>query len=122
MKKLILSMAMVFLTVLGFGSLIMVPAPAYADISGTLSQVTPSDAVQGDSIWPTVKKVLNVIMSIVGVIAVIILIISGVMMMTSQGDPGKFAKARNGVLYSAIGLVVALLSFAIVNFVVDKVG
>ena len=45
----------------------------------------------------------------------------GISFATSQGDSGKVAKARNTILYGVVGLVVALLAFAIVNFVLSSV-
>ena len=56
-----------------------------------------------------------------GIVAVIMVIIGGFTYMTSQGDPGKTKKARDTILYGIIGLVIALLAFAIVNFVLANI-
>ena len=69
----------------------------------------------------TVTGILNVVVGIIAVMAVIVVIIGGVFFVTSQGDAGKVARARNTILYGVIGLVVALLAFAIVNFVLGAV-
>ena len=68
-----------------------------------------------------ITTVLNVVIGIVGVISVIFIIIGGYMYATSAGDPGKTKKAKDTILYSVIGLAVALLSFAIVNFVLSNI-
>ena len=39
----------------------------------------------------------------------------------SAGDSGKVKKAKDTILYGIIGLIIALLAFAIVNFVIAKV-
>lgn len=70
----------------------------------------------------TVKNILNTVFAWVGTIAVIVVIIGGVFYIISQGDPGKVARAKNAILYALIGLIVTLLSFAIVNFVLDKMA
>jgi uncharacterized membrane protein YjfL (UPF0719 family) len=36
----------------------------------------------------------------------------------SRGNPDAVAKARNTIIYAAVGLVISMLSFAIVRFVV----
>lgn len=72
-------------------------------------------------LMPTVQTAINVILSVVGVVAVVVLIVGGINFITSQGDTGKVAKARNTILYGVVGLIVALLSFAIVNFVLSSV-
>ncbi|MBR2641258.1 hypothetical protein IKD49_02260 [Candidatus Saccharibacteria bacterium] len=65
------------------------------------------------------KQVTNVILYIVGIIAVIMLIIGGIKYVVSGGDSKKVTDAKNTVLYAIIGLVIAFLAFAIVNFVIS---
>ena len=65
------------------------------------------------------KQITNTILYIVGVIAVIMLIIGGIKYVVSGGDSKKVTDAKNTVLYAIIGLVIAFLAFAIVNFVVS---
>ena len=64
------------------------------------------------------KQVTNTILYIVGIIAVIMLIIGGIRYVISGGDAKKVTDAKNTVLYAIIGLVIAFLAFAIVNFVI----
>ena len=64
------------------------------------------------------KQVTNTILYIVGIIAVIMLIIGGIKYVVSGGDSKKVTDAKNTVLYAIIGLVIAFLAFAIVNFVI----
>ena len=64
------------------------------------------------------KQVTNTILYIVGIIAVVMLIIGGIKYVVSGGDAKKVTDAKNTVLYAIIGLVIAFLAFAIVNFVV----
>lgn len=64
------------------------------------------------------KQVTNTILYIVGIIAVIMLIIGGIKYVISGGDAKKVTDAKNTVLYAIIGLVIAFLAFAIVNFVI----
>ena len=123
MKKLILSMAAVALTVLGLGGVAMV-SPAYADGAqsalGGLSNISDVAGGEGD-LWGMISTVINVILSVVGVIAVFMIILGGINFITSQGDTAKVTKARNTILYGAVGLVIALLAYAIVNFVLTNV-
>ncbi len=64
------------------------------------------------------KQVTNTILYIVGIIAVVMLIIGGIKYLLSGGDSKKVTDAKNTVLYAIIGLVIAFLAFAIVNFVI----
>ncbi|MBR3246282.1 hypothetical protein IKF87_00130 [Candidatus Saccharibacteria bacterium] len=65
------------------------------------------------------RQVTNTILYIVGIIAVIMLIIGGIKYVVSGGDSKKVTDAKNTVLYAIIGLVIAFLAFAIVNFVIS---
>lgn len=65
------------------------------------------------------KQVTNTALYIVGIIAVVMLIIGGIKYVISGGDSKKVTDAKNTVLYAIIGLVVAFLAFAIVNFVIS---
>lgn len=65
------------------------------------------------------KQITNTILYIVGIIAVIMLIIGGIKYVVSGGDSKKVTDAKNTVLYAIIGLVIAFLAFAIVNFVIS---
>ena len=64
------------------------------------------------------KQVTNTILYIVGIIAVIMLVIGGIKYVVSGGDAKKVTDAKNTVLYAIIGLIIAFLSYAIVNFVI----
>lgn len=67
------------------------------------------------------NKIINWIIGIVGLLAVIMIIVSGFQMTVSGGNSAKVAKAKNTLIYSVVGLVIALLAYAIVNFVLKKV-
>jgi uncharacterized membrane protein len=57
-----------------------------------------------------------------GVVALIFIIISGYKFMTSGGDPKAVESARKTATYAIIGLVLILLSFAIVQFISISTG
>lgn len=65
-------------------------------------------------------NIINRIFWAVGVLAVIMIIVAGVQMITSAGDPGAVTKAKRTLVYSIVGLIVAVLAYAIVNFIIGK--
>ena len=64
-----------------------------------------------------IKLIITAVFSIIGIVSVVMIILGGISYATSQGDPGKVKKGKDTILYGIIGLIVALLAFAIVNFV-----
>lgn len=81
----------------------------------------PVQEADDPTLMGTVQQILNVIVGVVGVVAVAVIIIGGIFFVTSQGDASKVTRARNTILYGVVGLIVALLAFAIVNFVLSSV-
>ena len=67
-----------------------------------------------------IKEVVNVLLFIIGAVAVIMIVIGGLRYTISNGDSGQITSAKNTILYAVVGLVVAMLAYAIVNFVVDR--
>jgi hypothetical protein len=66
------------------------------------------------------RKITNVLLFIIGAISVIMLIIGGIRYVVSGGDSGAVTGAKNTILYAVIGIVVALLAYALVNFVIGS--
>jgi energy-converting hydrogenase Eha subunit B len=69
----------------------------------------------------TITTVINIFSTLVGVIAVIMIIYGGMRYITSGGDSGKITSAKNTIIYALIGLVVVALAQFIVKFVLNKV-
>lgn len=66
------------------------------------------------------KTVTNVLLFIIGAISVIMLIIGGIRYVVSGGDSSAVTGAKNTILYAVVGIVVAILAYAVVNFVVGS--
>ena len=65
-------------------------------------------------------NILNLFYFVTGIVAVIVIIVAGFTMSVSGNNPTNVAKARNAILYAAIGLVVILSAFSITHFVIGK--
>ena len=67
-----------------------------------------------------ITNLLNLLFFAIGIIAVIMIIIGGIRYTTSNGDSSQITGAKNTILYAVVGLIVALLASAIVNFVIGR--
>ena len=76
---------------------------------------------RSDDLMSVLTTIINVALGVIGFVAVVMIIMGGVQYTTSSGDAAKVTKAKNTILYGIVGLVVALLAFAIVNFVLGNV-
>ncbi len=121
----------VLVTVAGFAPVTMLAQPVSAAggtcPTGTIKQgqsvnnLAECNVQDDNSLMPTVQVIINVALTVLGLVAVVMVIMGGFNYMTSSGDTAKVTKARNTILYGVIGLVIALLAFAIVNFVLAEV-
>ena len=68
------------------------------------------------------KTVTNILLYLIGAISVIMLIIGGIRYVVSGGDQSAVTGAKNTILYAIVGIVVAFLAFAAVNFVTTNLG
>lgn len=66
------------------------------------------------------QTVTNILLFLIGAIAVIMLIIGGVRYVISGGDQAQVTAAKNTILYAIVGIVVAFLAYAAVNFVLSQ--
>ena len=105
---------------LAFGVSLVAPVatPVSAQIQGGVDAANPGDVPQNlfveNGIFVTI---VNILLFIIGAIAVIMLIIGGIRYTISGGDSSAVTGAKNTILYAIIGIVVAILAFAIVNYV-----
>ncbi len=118
--------ASTFAFVMAFGVVLGTAAtPAYADcdtstltISGGAScskgNDTPDELIGDGGVFQTIT---NVMLFLIGAISVIMLIIGGIRYTTSNGNTSQVEQAKNTIMYAIIGLIVAILAYAVVKFV-----
>ena len=68
-----------------------------------------------------IKNVINALIYLIAAIAVIMIAYSGFRYTTSAGDSNAVQNAKSVIIYSVVGLVVALAGYAVVNFVLDAI-
>lgn len=122
------------LMIIVFGCLpVLAIAPAYASASTTndklFSGCTGSAAnspicqdknTKGDPVLDTMKTVANIIALLTGAIAVIMIVVSGISMITSSGNTEAITNARRRIVYALVGLVIVSAAWLIVSFVIDR--
>lgn len=107
---------------LALGTSVVMSQPAYAQTD--LSIQTGADSAQGNGQADNLfgdsgifRTVTNILLYLIGAISVIMLIIGGLRYVVSGGDQSAVTSAKNTILYAIVGIVVAFLAYAAVNFV-----
>ena len=77
--------------------------------------------VQGGSITVenSFRIIVNVMSFSVGLGAVLIIVLAGFRMVTSNGDSNQVAQSRKAIIYAVVGMIIAVAAYAIVNFILD---
>lgn len=60
---------------------------------------------------------MQIFMWVIGIAAVVMVIVGGLLYVTSGGDPGRTKTAKDAILYAIVGLIVAIMGGAIITFV-----
>ena len=69
-----------------------------------------------------ITKLTNVLLFLAGALSVVMIIVGGLRYAVSGGDSGAVTTAKNTILYAIVGLVIAMLAFALINFVLSALA
>ena len=68
-----------------------------------------------------VTNIINLMLFIIGILCVIMIIWGGIRYTISNGASDKVKDAKNTILYAVVGLVIAIIAYALVNWVFENV-
>jgi len=127
MKRLRLLMVAITLF-FGIGGAALLTASAAADSPKTAvctaidpgSNDCSATPKTGLSLNQVIGAVINILSTVVGIAAVVMIIIGGFRYITAAGDSSKITSARNTIIYALVGVVIAALAQVLVKFVLNK--
>lgn len=111
---------------------VLFPVSAYATVTLTYQPINLtqecSNANSTSSVCNTNKglgdvigAVINVLFGTLFAVAVIVIVVAGIRMTASGGNPDAVKNAKNMIIYAIVGMIIVVLSYAIVQFVVDRI-
>ena len=69
-----------------------------------------------NDIWLIVLAIVEILLKIAAIAAVIYVVYGGIKFITSRGNPEKTASARTAVIDALVGVVIAVIAIAVVNY------
>jgi len=69
-----------------------------------------------------IGKIIEIILSIMGIVLVVLMIAGGFMWMASAGNPEQVTKAKELMTSAFIGLIIVILSYSISHFVINRLS
>lgn len=123
MKKFIYSLTVFSLSVatlvtLGSSGTASAQSAVQAGAESARGSGTP-DTLFGNS--GVITTITNTLLFVVGALAVIMIIVGGIRYATSGGNASNVTAAKNTILYAIVGLIIAFLAFAAVNWVLGAI-
>ncbi len=103
-----------------FADCISDPTSAGCPCALNSSSAACQDLSKPDGLSNTLKNATNTVLFIAGALAVIMIIYGSIRFMTAHGNEKQVESARLIVTYSVIGLIIAILAYALVNFVLSN--
>jgi cytochrome bd-type quinol oxidase subunit 2 len=104
--------------VAGATSLGVLLIPAIASAAVTIEDVGSSLGLGSADLKQTILNIVTFVLGLLGLIAVIMILYGGFIWLTAGGNEDKVDSAKKIISAAAVGLIVILISWAIVNFVI----
>ena len=129
MRKVLLNFAVLAALLFpGFVMTASVDAATYAPICNTadgqkttVCQDVNAQGGNNDPIIKILKAAVEVVSYVTGVAAIILIIVSAIRFIASDGDSGKVAQAKSTLIYALVGVIITVMAQAIIGFVLNKV-
>lgn len=126
--KRILIIALTFISLGMAGLATTAPSVAFADAKADLC--TGANTATGQTgcadtsstISKTVRNMVNLFSTIIGIVAVVMIMVSGFRYITANGDTGQITSARQTIMYAIVGLIIVAVSQSLVHFVLNRVA
>lgn len=106
-----------------FTAILFAPASLAFNLSigegaGSARGINQATALFGNTgVFTTIS---NLMLFGIGAVSVIMVIVGGLRYVISGGNSATITTAKNTILYAIVGLVIAILAYAIVNFVIGS--
>lgn len=114
--------------------MVVAPSAASAQANVRNNDVFGINDIEGDgtpgngialgqsSLQATAVRLINVALSLLGIIAVVIVLIGGFKWMTAGGNDDKIAEARKLIFAGIVGMAIILSAWAIAKFVLSNLA
>lgn len=113
----VMCLAMVFVAVSP------VSLPVYADSRDEAqngAKLVDGGSGSNQNLPDIITTIINVMLFIAAALAVIMIIYGGIRYITAHGDEKQVKVAKDTIVYSVAGLIIAILAYALVTFIFDR--
>lgn len=91
----------------------------YSGVQSAKGIGVATDLFGYNGIFATVS---NTLLFVIGALSVLMIVIGGLRYVISGGNSNAVTSAKNTILYAIVGLVIAFLAYAVINFVLNALA
>ena len=116
-------LAVVMCLAMVFTAISPVSLPVYADAKDEVKKgadMTNSGGSAKQDLPDVITTIINVMLFIAGALAVIMIIYGGIRYITAHGDEKQVKVAKDTIVYSVVGLIIAIIAYALVTFIFNR--
>ncbi|MBI5369876.1 hypothetical protein HZA85_01645 [Candidatus Uhrbacteria bacterium] len=108
------------------GIFVLLPVSAWAGLLdsqlSTVGSQLGKDGGVPTSLPVFIGGLINVVLSVLGLVFLVLIVYAGYMWMTASGDSTKVDKAKKLIGQALIGMIIVIASYAISAFVIDRIS
>lgn len=93
----------------------MALAPALASAQWNVANGVDNTNLSNRTVGSMLNIILNYTLALVGILGILGFIVAGIMYLTAAGDEDQVGKAKNVMMYSIIGVIVALIGWIVIS-------
>ena len=116
-------LAVVMCLAMAFTAVSPVSLPVYADSRDEApngAKLVDGGGSAKPDLPDIITTIINVMLFIAAALAVIMIIYGGIRYITAHGDEKQVKVAKDTIVYSVAGLIIAILAYALVTFIFDR--
>ena len=116
-------LAAVMCLAMAFTAVSPVSLPVYADSRDEAqngAKLVDGGGGSNQNLPDIITTIINVMLFIAAALAVIMIIYGGIRYITAHGDEKQVKVAKDTIVYSVAGLIIAILAYALVTFIFNR--
>ena len=119
-KHLFILLCLIIILILPYFVFAQSPLDGLKKVQPDSGYAEVKDGVGENNLAANAGKIVQVFLSLLGIIFLVLMLYGGYSWMTAAGDQGKVERAQNTIRRAIIGLIITIGSYAITQFILVR--
>jgi len=73
------------------------------------------------TVGAALAAIINILITLIGLLSVVFIVVGGIKIVVSNGDPARYKSGRDTITYAIVGIILAIGAYAIVAYIATTV-